>query len=367
MDETGHFLHSCCIPPPGGTNKTYLTPLAVLSSATAFKQALAAIQPSAKNASILIGRVQRASMAITYVVLWRWHELRAFASNLQYDWPLASTQQAAFDDFARIYNATGTQTLSSAMKGPAALSTFHACIFGNEASCPLISGGGRSGGAVYAEVVLDDCAESPKAACSAASSWTAIAADLEGGTIFKSGLSTAKMCYALNVCDVSGDCDPVVAYGDATGSCSKAATQNTFVGVGNSSLQGLLAHPKGFKTTTCTSDVRIIYCVGCLCDRVDLPSAIQTEFQTIVLRQEGCCIQQVSSTGDGSSLRSSNGTLVVDSDASSTATLSKLEIAPCDPTNVRQQFTVQSVHGTGQIRDKLTGRCLITRQCAKPH
>eukprot|EP01043_Picozoa_sp_COSAG02_P035845 COSAG02_NODE_2592_length_8465_cov_2.118695_6_plen_339_part_00 len=260
VDETGYFLHSCCVPPPTGVNKTYLQPIALLTSATAFKQALAAIPPTGPNTATLTGRVERASMAILYVVLWRWHELRAFASNLQYDWPLASSQQAAFDDFARIYNATGTKMLSSAMKGPSALSTFHACVFGNNKACPLIGGGGRAGGALYAEVVLDECSASPKSECEAASSWTAIAADLEGGTIFKSGLSTAKECYAMNVCDVNGECDPVVAYGDATGGCSKAAMQNTFMSVGNSSLHGLLAHPKGFKTSTCTSDVRINCC-----------------------------------------------------------------------------------------------------------
>lgn len=261
VEETDHFLRSCCVPPPTGVNKTYLTPMALLESATAFKEALAAIPVSAQNAARLIGRVERASMAISYVMLWRWHELRAFAENLQYDWPLASSQQAAFDDFARIYNATGTKMISSAMKGSTALATFHACVFGDKANCPLITGGGRDGGALYAEVTLDDCAESPKMECKAASSWTAIAADVEGGTIFKNGLSTEKECYALNVCDISGECDPVVAYGDATGGCSKAAIQNTFISVGNSSLHGLLAHPKGFKTSTCTSNVRISSCV----------------------------------------------------------------------------------------------------------
>jgi hypothetical protein len=186
----------------------------------------------------------------------RWAELRATAANLQYDWPLADSQQEAFDDFARIYNATGTKMLSSAMKGPGALPMFHACVFGDKANCTLINSGGRSGGALYAEVVLDDCDKSPKVECKAASSWTAIAADAMGGTIFKSGLSTPKECYAMNVCDVSGECDPVVAYGDATGDCSKAAAQNTFMSVGNSSLHGLLAHSKGFKTSACASEVR---------------------------------------------------------------------------------------------------------------
>ena len=75
-------------------------------------------------------------MAISYVFLWRWAELRQFAANISYPWPLAgSSHQAAFDSFARIFNATGTQALTSgtsqisADKGSGALLWLHKCVF----------------------------------------------------------------------------------------------------------------------------------------------------------------------------------------------------------------------------------------------
>jgi hypothetical protein len=183
----------------------------------------------------------------------RWAELRAFAGNLSYSWPLAGSQQAAFEDFARIYNATGMQMLAGAGKGATALSWLHGCVFGTDPACAKGSGGG-DGGALYSEIVLDECSNTTSTAdCQHAADWTAVPADAAGGTIFTSGLSTAKACYAMNVCDVAGECAPVVAYGDATGACSKAARQNTFVAVGR---DGLLAHAKGFTTSTCTSKVR---------------------------------------------------------------------------------------------------------------
>lgn len=311
VDETGHFLKACCVGPPDGIHKSYLTPMALLTSGGAFKDGLRSLDSAD---TVFHERVERASMAVSYVFLWRWDELRSFAKNVSTlpSWPLAETQQGAFDDFARIYNQTGTNMLTSSFKGADALSMFHACVFGDTKLCP--SGGSRGGGALYTEVVLDECAttSSPED-CQNASSWTAIPADQAGGTIFKNGLSTAKECYVMNVCDVKGDCDPVVAYGDATGSCSKAAIQNTFV-VEN----GLLAHPKSFTTETCKS-------------------------------KDGCCVQ--------SSPRQALGN----------ATFSTLTVAACDPSNVHQQFEVQSKNGKGQIRDKLTGRCISAKQCKAPH
>ena len=37
VDETDHFLRSCCVQPPAGIEKSFLTPMALLTSATAFK------------------------------------------------------------------------------------------------------------------------------------------------------------------------------------------------------------------------------------------------------------------------------------------------------------------------------------------
>jgi hypothetical protein len=129
-----YVLKACCIQPPVGTHKAFLTPTALLQSATAFKEALGALNRTTEAA--IVRRVERASMAISYVFLWRWAELKTFAStNASYIWPLAGTKQGAFDNFARIYNATGTQALTSgtchnpAYKGPGALTWLHMCIF----------------------------------------------------------------------------------------------------------------------------------------------------------------------------------------------------------------------------------------------
>ena len=178
-------------------------------------------------------------MAISYVFLWRWEELREFSGNISYTWPLAGTQQAAFDDFGRIFNATGTQILTIGTQqniGGAALIWLHGCVFGTDPTCIKPHSG--TGGAVYAEVVLDECANASTSStdCQQASLWTAKSADAPGGTVFTSDLSTTKECYVLNICDIAGTCDPVVAYGDATGKCSAAALQNTFA-IGSGALK----------------------------------------------------------------------------------------------------------------------------------
>ena len=67
-------------------------------------------------------------MANLYTVLWRWDELRAYAKSLSMEWPLSSSQQDAFDLFARIYNATGTRGLSGGCQ-LCDLKWLHSCVF----------------------------------------------------------------------------------------------------------------------------------------------------------------------------------------------------------------------------------------------
>ena len=43
-------------------------------------------------------------------------------------WPLPATVAKGFDQFAQIFNQTGTNYLTSAMKGKAALSDFRSCV-----------------------------------------------------------------------------------------------------------------------------------------------------------------------------------------------------------------------------------------------
>jgi hypothetical protein len=81
VDETGSLLVACCTPPPAGIHKAYLTPLALLVSATAFDEGHTALAHTPSPA-VFTARLSKASMAILYTVLWRWDELRSFARNV---------------------------------------------------------------------------------------------------------------------------------------------------------------------------------------------------------------------------------------------------------------------------------------------
>lgn len=126
------------MPPPAGVHKTYLTPNALLVSASAFSDGVNALTnvtgtPSAKaKAAVYRARLERASMAILYPVLWRWDELRRFAANASMKWPLPAKLQGAFDQFARIFNATGTMVLTDRtqkLTPSQALAWLHTCVF----------------------------------------------------------------------------------------------------------------------------------------------------------------------------------------------------------------------------------------------
>ena len=143
----GDFVKACCVIPPAGAHKAYLTPLAVLTSASAFQDALKALTAAAAaaaragdtvggNSTYVYGdtpavvakhvvRIERASMAANYVMLWRWDEFDQYARNHSLPWPIQPTKQAAFDDFARIFNRTGSEHVVCGHGGTACM---HACI-----------------------------------------------------------------------------------------------------------------------------------------------------------------------------------------------------------------------------------------------
>ena len=54
-------------------------------------------------------RLRRAYQAVLLPSLWRWDELRAFATQHTVAWPLPATKATAFEDFARTYNETETR------------------------------------------------------------------------------------------------------------------------------------------------------------------------------------------------------------------------------------------------------------------
>ena len=52
-------------------------------------------------------RASRALIAVQFVALVRWQELRAFANASSASWPLAATIEAEFELFATAFNASG--------------------------------------------------------------------------------------------------------------------------------------------------------------------------------------------------------------------------------------------------------------------
>ena len=121
------------MPPPAGVHKTYLTPRALLLSARAFRDGAERLgNVAGPKATVYLTRLERASMAILYPVMWRWAELKRFAVNESMAWPLHEDLQGTFDHFAAVFNATGTLVLTdrtqhlSAAQAPGWL---HVCVF----------------------------------------------------------------------------------------------------------------------------------------------------------------------------------------------------------------------------------------------
>jgi hypothetical protein len=78
----------------------FLTPIALLTSATAFVDGRATVT------GLELERLNRAAMAVYYPILMRWAELRSFAQAESMHWPLEPTIEGAFDAFASAFNAT---------------------------------------------------------------------------------------------------------------------------------------------------------------------------------------------------------------------------------------------------------------------
>ena len=81
----------------------------LLDSNADFVSAFAAVEgPDSGSLSETASRLRRAYQAVLYPSLWRWDELRAFATQRGLAWPLPASKSAAFADFARTYNETKT-------------------------------------------------------------------------------------------------------------------------------------------------------------------------------------------------------------------------------------------------------------------
>ena len=81
----------------GGT-APFLSPKALLTSATAFAQARKEI--SGKH----LFRLDCAKLATYFVILVRWDEMRSAASAMSMPWPIEHTKEAAYTEFIRVAN-----------------------------------------------------------------------------------------------------------------------------------------------------------------------------------------------------------------------------------------------------------------------
>ena len=86
----------------------FLTPAALLTAGNA----LADAQPLVAKDAARSARLDRVLLGVAYVVLLRWDEVRTYAKVNSTPWPLLATKDDAFDEFVRVYNATGITHLS---------------------------------------------------------------------------------------------------------------------------------------------------------------------------------------------------------------------------------------------------------------
>lgn len=100
----------------------YLTPAVVLASASAFNEGLTA---SASD-EVVTARVNAAKKSVLMVILLRWDEFRAFSSANKLEWPVQSTKEGAFAEFAQIYAALH---MTSIREGGCDIECFRKMVF----------------------------------------------------------------------------------------------------------------------------------------------------------------------------------------------------------------------------------------------
>ena len=118
--DTNYYMHEG-VPP----DAPFLTPMAVLTSAQAFQDALKVVSGVQKS------RVDIAKVSIYYTALLRWEEMEGFAKNESIPWPLEATKQAAWQEFTRMWNIIG---ISSTKEGSCDYACFKKQVFPAETS-----------------------------------------------------------------------------------------------------------------------------------------------------------------------------------------------------------------------------------------
>merc|ERR1712166_57397 len=110
----------------------YITPIATLTSAQAFKQALAVTA----NDPAKQGRVHVAKMSIYYVLLLRWDEMKSFATANSIPWAVEHTKQLAWNEFALMWKRIG---ILSEREGSCDINCFHAQVFSSGIATPMVA------------------------------------------------------------------------------------------------------------------------------------------------------------------------------------------------------------------------------------
>ena len=99
--DTGYYMHEN-VP----VTAAYVTPIATITSAQAFKDALAATA----HDPVRQGRVHVAKVSVYYVLLLRWDEMKSFAGAHAIPWPVETEKLAAWNEFERMWEKIGIKS-----------------------------------------------------------------------------------------------------------------------------------------------------------------------------------------------------------------------------------------------------------------
>lgn len=117
--DTGFYMHEN-VP----VTAPYLTPIATLTSAQAFSNALSATADD----TVRQERVHVAKVSVYYVLLLRWDEMMNFAGSHKIPWPIEVDKESAWKEFARMWNKIG---ITSEREGSCDFKCFQAMVFPN--------------------------------------------------------------------------------------------------------------------------------------------------------------------------------------------------------------------------------------------
>jgi len=114
-------------------DQAFLTPAALLASAHAFRQARKTLG-NATSHQKYVERVDRSKLSVYFALLMKWDDVKNMVADARWEWPIEKTKEEAFDEFARIYNATGITIMEEGLNNEYDLATFRAAVFAKSSS-----------------------------------------------------------------------------------------------------------------------------------------------------------------------------------------------------------------------------------------